>query len=1207
MNYLCKNFKTFCVADHHEDEKYCQARMQTFFGVIGIGYVCPAGCGFIQTSWTKFYKDHGHHLQWFTDYSKLDIVNGIQIGGFKPNLTETRSKQKRKVLELMQRAKRQKRCTKRQSALKGTHVNFISDISEYETNTIMILQCFKDDVEKEIKRMKTAKVQLGIKVKFTKDDGEMKAWWFSNRAAVFSPEFYSEGIKQLQEKIETYTGLSSGWRLEQVLEVTMTVTKISDIIYTTGSGFIKTPFPVAKSKAVVNVKNNDEYCFLYSVLAAVNYDKIPNHRDRPEKYNLSDLEFDPAWFPIKVVDIHKFETRNPQYAINVLSYNDSLDEQDKTETVKNPHFDIIRRSKKDGQEIYLLLLEESDKFHYVAVTNLDRLLNMENDDAAVRIQSKWCRTCLRGFRGSAYEEHIGLCNKFVQPTTLYKMPKNKYISFTDYSKTVKQQFVVYADFESVLPPDDTHFQKHEPVAAGMLVLKPGGEKEYRHFVGDDCVVQFLAALEDLTSNTVAPWYRRYGNIPMKQLTSEQWFQFRNSRNCYLCKQRKQLVRDHDHFSGDYIDAACVECNLARKVKPALPVVFHNLRGYDLHHILKYALGQKRFQNWSLSVIPQSSEKFLTLSAYVKGVNNTPIKFLDSYQFLIDSLANLTGSLSSFPLTEPIFGGINRKGIFPYDAATSLEVLQSINTLPPKWTDSISDAEYENAQNVWASYNCQSLLDYMLVYLKLDVYLLADVFEAFRERSFKEDGLEPLLFLSIPGMSWASALKELDSPIELIQDPELYWFFMGGIRGGMTFINRHIVTADETVQLLYVDINNLYGWALSEKLPCGGFRWITDAGGMDHVLEMCRYGGDLNTDLGYVLEVDLVIPEHIQDKLDQLPVAPENKCPPDSKVKKLLLTHEPKINYVVHARLLQMYCELGVQVTKVHRVVQFKQAPIFAKYIDYNTKMRAASVCEFVRNFYKLKSNSLYGKTVENLMKRLNLRLCNNSKKLVTYASKAQFRRSTQISENLVSVALGKEEVELDRPSYIGQAVLDLSKLRMYQLQYKELQVYREKFACEINIVAGDTDSFFLECKNVDLRSQLLPQMIADGLLDTSNYSTDDPLYNLNLSSVIGKFKDESKGMRYSEWVFLGPKCYSLKKDANSKQKAKGVSLKGTTISHDTYVKVYNERTAETIAQKRIGSLNHQLYTLKYKKRALQCYDDKRHWTGPNSSVAYGHY
>jgi len=109
----------------------------------------------------------------------------------------------------------------------------------------------------------------------------------------------------------------------------------------------------------------------------------------------------------------------------------------------------------------------------------------------------------------------------------------------------------------------------------------------------------------------------------------------------------------------------------------------------------------------------------------------------------------------------------------------------------------------------------------------------------------------------------------------------------------------------------------------------------------------------------------------------------------------------------------------------------------------------------------LKNNSLHGKTVENLNKRINLRICNNDESsFVTYASSPFFKRTMKIADNLIAMLLNKEEIVLDRPSYIGQSVLDLSKLRMYQLQYQDLERYRQDLSCKIQIIAGDTDSFF---------------------------------------------------------------------------------------------------------------------------------------------------
>ena len=189
----------------------------------------------------------------------------------------------------------------------------------------------------------------------------------------------------------------------------------------------------------------------------------------------------------------------------------------------------------------------------------------------------------------------------------------------------------------------------------------------------------------------------------------------------------------------------------------------------------------------------------------------------------------------------------------------------------------------------------------------------------------------------------------------------------------------------------------------------------------------------------------------------------------------------------------------------------------------------------------------------------------------------------------------------------------MQKLCMYELKYKILAKYEARFKCKISIVAGDTDSFFLECRNVDVVKKLIPAMIADGHLDTSNYDKSNPLYSNDIASVVGRFKDETKGRgKILEGVFLCPKSYSILTDSyipkeKNVKKVKGVILKGSSIDHDSYLEAYNYSTVLTIPQSKIGSKNHQLFTLKNDKKALSCYDDKRRWLTKNTSVAYGHY
>ena len=242
---------------------------------------------------------------------------------------------------------------------------------------------------------------------------------------------------------------------------------------------------------------------------------------------------------------------------------------------------------------------------------------------------------------------------------------------------------------------------------------------------------------------------------------------------------------------------------------------------------------------------------------------------------------------------------------------------------------------------------------------MDVHQLADVFEAFREMALVQDGLDPVNFVSIPGLSWESAFKMTGATVDLLQDSSMYEFFEAGIRGGMTFVNRHHLKRNSPddneeydaskawVELLYIDANNLYGHALSMHLPQRDFLWVEDEVECQRLIDNLPQMA-IDGPTGFVAEVDIIIPDHIHDLCDDLPLAPEKaKVSLDMLTphmvdllgdkrfvssEKLLLTHLPKRHYVIHFALLQFYLEMGATISKIHRVVTFSQAPFFEPYI-----------------------------------------------------------------------------------------------------------------------------------------------------------------------------------------------------------------------------------------------------------------------------------
>jgi hypothetical protein len=203
----------------------------------------------------------------------------------------------------------------------------------------------------------------------------------------------------------------------------------------------------------------------------------------------------------------------------------------------------------------------------------------------------------------------------------------------------------------------------------------------------------------------------------------------------------------------------------------------------------------------------------------------------------------------------------------------------------------------------------------------------------------------------------------------------------------------------------------------------------------------------------------------------------------------------------------------------------------------------------------------------------------------------------------------KLEVKLNKPIFIGQAVLDLSKLTMFQLRYEKLPQYEARFGGTISVLAGDTDSLMCAVTNMDLQ-EVHRAMLQDGLLDTSNYKCDHPLFSETHKAKLGCIKDEVEGDVILEAVFLKPKAYSLRtlRQETSKNTAKGVQkCIREALTHEEYAQVYRNTDEVGKAMRRFQSTNHVVHTIQQQKWALSSVDNKRAWVNSNESYPYGHY
>ena len=548
--------------------------------------------------------------------------------------------------------------------------------------------------------------------------------------------------------------------------------------------------------------------------------------------------------------------------------------------------------------------------------------------------------------------------------------------------------------------------------------------------------------------------------------------------------------------------------------------------------------------------------------------------------------------------------VTKKGVYPYDYVKDLSILLETQ-LPPKEAfysklndENISDEQYGHAKKVWDTFNCKTIRDYHDLYLKTDVLLLADVFEKFRKTCMEHYQLDPAHFFTSPGLAWEACLRETGQELQLLTDYDMLLFFERGIRGGMTHIskryaeaNNHYMTNYDSSKpetyIQYLDANNLYGWGMTQPLPTHGFKWVKNIT-KEKVIKLLEKNNDSK---GYIFDVDLEYPKHLWKLHNDYPLAPEPITV--DGVEKLISNFRPKKEYVVHYQSLKQYLKMGMKLTAVYRALSFKQSPWMRSYIEKNTRLRMEAKNNFEKDFFKLMINSVFGKTIENLRKRQNVRIVDRRKKALNLSKKPNFERATIFDKNLVAVHMQKTEIYFNKPVYVGQAILDLSKTLMFDFHYNYI---KPKYGSKAELLFTDTDSLMYEIKTKDFYKDISADIEAK--FDTSAYPPDHSSgipVGIN-KKVIGMFKDEVEGKQITHFIGLRPKLYSFKvEDGKDKKKCKGIkkSVVEKEIKFEHYKECLFSGEKQMRSMKTFQSECHDIYSKEVNKIALSSDDNKR--------------
>ena len=819
----------------------------------------------------------------------------------------------------------------------------------------------------------------------------------------------------------------------------------------------------------------------------------------------------------------------------------------------------------------------------------------------------------------------------------------KWLSFRNINNKERVPFVVYADLECTLEKMEkedmeiSYQQHHQVFSLGYYVHCSYDDtlSGYWFHRDKDCIAWFAKQLEKLAHRVKSILSAK---VPMETLSKEQWEAYRNAKQCHICDKPfapdDTRVRDHCHLTGRYRGPAHSLCNLCYQNVLYIPVIFHNLSGYDSHFIIREIA--TTFKG-NIDVLPVTKEKYISFTKHVIGTadeldphNHIKLRFIDSYKFLNSSLEKLASFLGKEKLkivrkefsnlSNEEFDLLTRKGIFPYEYVDCVAKLKETR-LPSRELffssltgDTVSESDYAHAKNVWDRFSIRTLGEYSDLYLKTDVLLLADVFENFRDKCVESYGLDPAHYYTLPGFTWDAMLKYTRVNFELLTDIDMVMFIERGIRGGLSQCsgryaqanNKYMQTYDPSKPssyLMYFDVNNLYGWAMCQPLPYGEFRWVEDVSNFD----VNAIAVDSPT--GYILEVDLEYPQHLHDRHTDLPFCPTRDKPPGKRERKLLATLHDKKRYVIHYRNLQQCTRHGLRITQIHRVLQFVQSTWLRDYIELNTQFRTLAKNDFEKNLYKLMNNAVFGKTMENVRNHVDVKLL--TKWTGRYGAEAMiakpnFHSRSVFAENLIAVELRKLEVKFNKPIYVGMCILDISKICLYEFHHEYmLPLYHDKS----RVMYTDTDSlvYHIECDDV---YENIKRDIAR--FDTSDYPTGNA-YGMPLANkkVPGLMKDENNGAIMTEFVGLRAKMYALKVDGkNDAKKAKGVkcNVVARTITFDDYMRCLRDEIEMTRHQTCIRSKLHEVYTVRETKIALSPYDDKRYLV-PDSvkTLPWGHY
>ncbi|KAL4105173.1 hypothetical protein QTP88_020445 [Uroleucon formosanum] len=855
---------------------------------------------------------------------------------------------------------------------------------------------------------------------------------------------------------------NSQWRLHQILSLGININKYVPF---KGSSYIPLPKHIGDKKAIINVQNKDDKCFLRAILSALHpVEKNPQRdlwklcgsqmtKDGHKRFlcKMCLSSFDDEY---KLND-HKHYCVNNKAAKIVLpeAYNKTLEFQNYNHSLRVP-FVVYADFECTLKPIYTCQPNDTESFTTCyqkhIPNNFCYYIKYSNGDYKPPVVYSGPNVAQQFYECMKNEEILisKMYDKIVPMKTLNAEQLNNYYNKSDKCHICER-------YLSDLPPI---LEKKFKIIKGVIEYY----KQFKIVEDDD-------AKKIKKIKGVIEYYKKFKMVEDDDSKKLKLYEDKLKNEIENKNKNMRKVRDHDHLTGEYRGAAHSIYKLTNNLRNDSKL---NLRN-------KFKELSKYFPEEHLDLVTRKL-------AY-------PYEYMDCEEKFNETC---------LPPIEKFYSSLTNKNI--------------------------TKEEYENSQKIWKVFNIQNMREFTSLYNKIDVLLSTDIIENFRDISLKNYKLDPMWYYTTPGFAWDCMLRMTNIKLDLLTDIDQILIFESGIQclSGLSQCSQRYSKAnnkymgdkfkkkEESIFLQYLDANNLYGWAMSKYLPTGDFKWVDNVNNFDVMNisdKSCK---------GYILEVDLSYPKELHDIHSDFPLAPERHFD-NKQLPKLLTTLYDKKKYIIHYETLKLYINLGLKIEKIHRVLEFSQSPWLKSYIDFNTNLRSEAKNEFEKEYFKLMNNSVYGRTMMNVRNHVNIRLCSNGSTVEKLITKPNFDRRTIFTENLAAVHMKRTQISFKQPIYIGMCVLDLSKMLMYDFYYN---IIKKKYGNRVRLLYTDTDSLILEIKTNDFYQDIKINL---DHFDTSDYPKDN-IYGLPLvnKKVLGKFKDELNGKIMTEFIGLRSKLYS---------------------------------------------------------------------------------